>query len=384
MASLWRVRNRYLDLLRAVAIIRVVVYHLFGWPWLTMVMPAMGVMFALAGSLTAASLDKRDGARTVSSRLRRLLPPLWILGLVGIPLMVVAGWRSEGGDHPFSLGTVAFWVLPIGDPVGSDRGLQLWEPLWYIRAYLWFLLLSPVLHLAYRKAGWLVVAAPLVLILGIGRADEYLPDQVSGVVQDFAVYAACWIAGFAHHDGRLGRLRAWQVLALAAALGAGAWYWLRGHHADGYDLNGIPVSQALWSLAFVLLVLRWQPPMDWLARFRPLDATVTVLNQRALTIYLWHNIAIAAIWPELSIMALDNLGRLDGPADLISAFVLTWIAVLCFGWAEDLAARRRPHLWPPTPATSPAAAPERADPDRTTEIIVVDQTLAGRPAHPFG
>jgi hypothetical protein len=25
-------------------------------------------------------------------------------------------------------------------------------------------------------------------------------------------------------------------------------------------------SQALWSLAFVLLVLRWQPPMGWLGR----------------------------------------------------------------------------------------------------------------------
>ena len=52
-------RNRYLDLLRAAAIVRVIVYHLFGWPWLSMVLPAMGIMFALAGSLTATSLDKR-------------------------------------------------------------------------------------------------------------------------------------------------------------------------------------------------------------------------------------------------------------------------------------------------------------------------------------
>ena len=43
-----RNRNRYLDLLRAAAIGRVIVYHLFGWPWLTIVLPAMGVMFALA------------------------------------------------------------------------------------------------------------------------------------------------------------------------------------------------------------------------------------------------------------------------------------------------------------------------------------------------
>lgn len=43
-------RDRYLDLLRAVALVRVVVYHLFGWAWLTILFPSMGVMFALAGS----------------------------------------------------------------------------------------------------------------------------------------------------------------------------------------------------------------------------------------------------------------------------------------------------------------------------------------------
>src|SRR4051794_20133672 len=256
-------RNRYLDLLRAAAIIRVVVYHMFGWPWLTLVIPAMGVMFALAGSLTAASLDKRSGGPTIASRLRRLLPPLWLLGLVAIPLMLVAGWRDEGGDYPLSLGRLLFWVLPLGDPVGSDKAQDLWVPLWYIRAYLWFVLLSPMLYPLYKKLGWVVLALPLLLLAVLNRPEFALPDTAGDVVEDIAVFGACWMAGFAHHDGRLRRLRGWQVFPLAAALGAGAVGWLWTHPADGYDLNDVPVAQALWSLAFVLLVLRWQPPMGW-------------------------------------------------------------------------------------------------------------------------
>jgi peptidoglycan/LPS O-acetylase OafA/YrhL len=66
-------RNGYLDLLRAAAIVRVVVYHATGWAALTVVFPAMSVMFALAGSLMAASLD-RWGPWAVERRMRRLLP----------------------------------------------------------------------------------------------------------------------------------------------------------------------------------------------------------------------------------------------------------------------------------------------------------------------
>ncbi|MFD0526209.1 hypothetical protein ACFQ1I_01415 [Kitasatospora arboriphila] len=41
-------RDRYLDLLRALALVRVVFLHMFAWTWLPIVFPSMGVMFALA------------------------------------------------------------------------------------------------------------------------------------------------------------------------------------------------------------------------------------------------------------------------------------------------------------------------------------------------
>ena len=67
-------RDRYLDLLRSIALVRVVAYHLFGWAWLTVLFPSMGVMFALAGSLMARSLS-RPAWGVIRGRVRRLLPP---------------------------------------------------------------------------------------------------------------------------------------------------------------------------------------------------------------------------------------------------------------------------------------------------------------------
>ncbi|WP_433292286.1 acyltransferase family protein [Actinoplanes sp. CA-030573] len=368
-------RNRYLDLLRAAAIVRVIVYHLFGWPWLSIVLPAMGIMFALAGSLTAASLEKRAATKVVTSRLRRLLPPLWLLGLVAVPVMLVAGWQHEvDGEHPFSLPRLAFWIFPIGDPPGSDAGIDAWEPLWYIRAYVWFILLSPAMYACYRRLGWAAVAAPLALLAVLDVTGLTLPDTADAALWDFVTYGACWIAGFAHHDGRLRRLPAWIAWPVAIALGAAALYWLSGHQGeDPWDLNDVSESQALWSIAFVLIVLRWQPPMGWLARARPLDKLVTVLNARAVTVYLWHNLAIAAVWPVLTVVALDDLaGDLGAAADLTTALALTLLAVLLFGWVEDLAARRAPRLWPAgeralrpeepvAPPPAPVVPPSRAD-----------------------
>ena len=46
------------------------------------------------------------------------------------------------------------------DDVGSDKGVDTWETLWYLRAYLWFVVLSPLLYPLYRRIGWLAVAAP--------------------------------------------------------------------------------------------------------------------------------------------------------------------------------------------------------------------------------
>ncbi|WP_099344156.1 MULTISPECIES: acyltransferase [unclassified Actinoplanes] len=382
-------RNRYLDLLRAAAIVRVIVYHLFGWSWLSIVMPAMGVMFALAGSLTAASLERRPARDVVTSRVRRLVPPLWLLGLLAVPVMIALGWsREHGGEHPFKVWKLAFWILPLGDPPGSELAVDAWEPLWYIRAYVWFILLSPVLWFLWKKLGpacWLLVIAPILAIVALDKTGFELPETADVVMWDFVTYAACWITGFAHRDGRLRRLAPATVVFLFVTLSCAGLYYQSGHQGDDpWDLNDVSESQSLYSLAFVLLALRWQPSMTWLSRTNLLDRAVTLLNARAVTVYLWHNLAIAAVWPVLSFLTADDLGHLEKPVTLGMTMTLTAVAVLLFGWAEDLAARRRPRLWPDTaipaaadPApTAPAPAPAPAAP----AAVALDGTVpAGWP-----
>src|SRR3954470_2690597 len=114
-------RDRYIDSLRAVALVRVVVYHLFGWAWLPLVFPSMPIMFALAGSLVASSLDRSplNPWSVLRKRTRRLLPPLWALGAVTIPLMLTHRWTFNadlGIGAPLEWKTMFLWILPISDP----------------------------------------------------------------------------------------------------------------------------------------------------------------------------------------------------------------------------------------------------------------------------
>jgi peptidoglycan/LPS O-acetylase OafA/YrhL len=340
-------RNRYIDTLRAAAIVRVIVYHAIGWAWLTVVLPAMGVMFALGGSLMAASLARSGARPAIRSRIRRLVPALWMLGLIAVPLMMWHGWARTDPDHPFRWPHLLFWVIPLGDPPGNSWGEPLWEVLWYLRAYLWFVLASPLLYAAYRRAPWVTLGTPLAALAALMVTGFRLPDPADGIMWDFVTYAACWIAGFAHQDGRLRRLSLAVHLPLVAVLGTTGGLWLLTHPAeDGFDLNEVPVARALWSLAFVLIALRWQPKLAWLDRIRPLDAAVRLINARAVTVYLWHYPLISVALLLLTPLALTYGTPAYFAVLLLLELVLVSAAVAAFGWVEDLAARRRPALWP--------------------------------------
>jgi hypothetical protein len=358
------VRNRYLDLLRAVAIVRVIVYHHFGWPLLSIVFPAMGVMFAVAGSLTAASLAKRSPGSVVTSRMRRLLPPVWLLGLVAVPAMLYAGWQTEpDGQHPFSLPSLAYWLLPLGDPPGSDAGAFVWDALWYVRTYLWLVLLSPLLYPVFKKVGWPLLAVPLLLMVVLERGSFGMPASVESALWDLSTYGACWLAGFAHRDGRLGRTHPVVAVGAFAALAGTGLYWLvQGHAETGWDLNEVSEAQAVYSLAFVLIALRWQPPIERIVTNPKVDRFINLLNARAVTVYLWHGAAIASVYPLLERTNMEDLGKFEAPITLGITFTVTALAVVVFGWAEDLAAKRRPRLWPADETPRPAPEPEPLGP----------------------
>src|SRR3954470_12167221 len=365
-------RDRYLDLLRSLALVRVVLYHLFGWAWLTVLFPSMGVMFALAGSLMARSLN-RPTLSVIRSRIRRLLPPLWAFSAVVLPLMFVGGWKlSEDPDHSGTWGLLEMvnYVIPIGAPpypweVGFPKDLlestwadQAVGPLWYLRAYLWFVLASPLLLWAFRRVPWATLLAPLALTAVVGTGLVTIPGELGNAVTDFAVYGSCWVLGFAHHEGVLAKVPRYLAVSGSVMVMAFALWWASGHLGpEGWDLNDIPLAQAAWSFGFVVILLQyshsWQELPGRLARW---DKLVTLSNNRAVTIYLWHNLLIMATVPiidqayDLPFMQGDRAVAALDTTYMLWMFFLVWpligLAILAFGWIEDLAAKRRPRLWP--------------------------------------
>ncbi|MDF3297767.1 acyltransferase family protein [Streptomyces tropicalis] len=368
-------RDRYLDLLRFLALVRVVVYHLFGWAWLSVLFPSMGVMFALAGSLMARSLN-RPALSVIRGRLRRLLPPLWAFGAVLLPLMFAAGWnplRDPDLGGPSGLAQLLDYLVPVGAPpypehLGSDSGLldPTWAddaagPLWYLRAYLWFVVASPLLLWAFRRVPWATLLAPLALTAVVGTGVVTIGGETGNAVTDFAVYAGCWVLGFAHHEGVLARVPRYLAVSCSALFMAFALWWASGHQGpDHWDLNDIPLAQATWSFGFVVILLQYAPSWKELpGRLRRLDKPVTLANNRAVTIYLWHNLLITAAVPildqayNLPFMQSDAASSLLDSTYTLWTFLLVWpligLAIVAFGWIEDIAARRRPRLWPAGP-----------------------------------
>ncbi|WP_078852697.1 acyltransferase family protein [Streptomyces sp. NRRL S-1824] len=336
-------RDRYFDALRAFALVRVITHHTFEWPWLGLVFPSMGVMFALAGSLMARSLE-RPALRVIRGRLRRLLVPLWVFALVIGTAMLLHGWLP-GPD-------VLYWVLPVGDPPGNAWGEQAWAVLWYLRTYLWFVLLSPVLLRAFRLAPLPVLALSLVPVVVLETVGSVPDGRLGSALSDLSVFLFCWLLGFAHRDGVLDRMRPALVVTVAPALlAAGAW-WAFHHRVDGaYDLDDIPLAQALWSAGFVLLLLRFRPDFGGLARHRVADRIVKVFNARAVTIYLWHEVALMTSVPLIDLMWNVPAFERDLPLDSMwFQFTIAWVliaaAVALFGWVEDIAAKRGPRLLP--------------------------------------
>ncbi|WP_369215506.1 acyltransferase family protein [Streptomyces flavofungini] len=365
-------RDRYLDLLRSLALVRVVVYHLFGWAWLTIVFPSMGVMFALAGSLMARSL-KRPAWGVIKGRVRRLLPPMWIFSAAVLVLLFAGGWKlSEDPDHPGTWGLVSMlnYVFPVGAPpfpwnLGDKAGLledtwpaQAAGPLWYIRAYLWFVIASPLLFWAFRRAPWATLLAPLALTAVVGTGLVTIPGETGNAVTDFAQYGSCWVLGFAHQDGMLARVPRYLAVSASALIMAFGLWWASGHLGpDGWDLNDIPLAQAAWSFGFVVILLQYSPSWQELpGRLARWDKLVTLSNNRAVTIYLWHNFLIMATVPiidlayDLPFMEDERWSSALDTTYMLWMTLLVWpligLMVVAVGWVEDLAAKRRPRLWP--------------------------------------
>ncbi|NKQ58888.1 glycosyltransferase [Amycolatopsis sp. K13G38] len=319
-------RERWLDLAGVLALSAVVVYHITGARWLG-VIPSTAVLFGLGGSLMARSMRARPVVDVVRDRIVAILPPLWVFGLVLVPLMLAHPWRQV------SLSSLAFWVVPVLDPPVSDWSGDAASGVWFARAALWFVLLTPLLVRAVRRRPVVALSVPLALV----AFDAVLGSPLSNAgplaqaILDFGTFGSCWVLGVAHREGVFRRVRP-EILVAAAVLAAGigvAWLLARSHASP--DVNNVPLAQALEGGALVLVVLMARPPMRWLTRIPLLAGAFAAINRRTLTVFLWHPVApIVALWAE------DRLGHWNSGLQTGFTVLAVLLPMIVLGRLENL------------------------------------------------
>ncbi|MDQ2679265.1 MAG: acyltransferase [Actinomycetota bacterium] len=341
-------RSVYLDALRAVALTRVVVYHASSNEWVT-IFAAMPLMFFVAGSLFAASLERRRARLVIRDRYRRILIPYWLY-LVAM----VALWASLAVLNqisPLDWVGLLFPVLSADGPQGPGAGTPLeltWMALWYLQFHLILSLVGPLLRRAQQRhavATWVTIG----VLFGVGL----LAGSAIAVV---VFYFACWILGYHQHDGHLEQVlrRRWlPICAVVGPIGAALFVAVGPDPgtALGIRLGGLGAAMlgVFWLVAAMGLRPFVEPHLNG-------AATLTVVNwfsQRSLTIYMWHLVAIY-VAVELALPGMSSW-----PVRVLWCAAGTVVAVVLFGWAEDFAARRKVRLWPRRVVTVPDRSTNR-------------------------
>ncbi|GIH05251.1 hypothetical protein Rhe02_33180 [Rhizocola hellebori] len=237
-------------------------------------------------------------------------------------------------------------MFPLANPPTGEWGGAFALALWYLRAYLWFVLLTPLLWRAYQRWPVITVLTPVTVAVLLYSPLIVLPvNRIGDVLWSTASYGTCWVLGFARHTRLLDRLPVWVCAAAAAGLAAAGYLW-GTHRADLALPFADPLADTLWGTAFVLILMRLRPDLSFLHRWAWLSSTITVINARAITIYIWHLPMLFAAATLITASGFD-FGRLGTTwAAIALGTGLTALTVVMIGWIEDVAARRRPALNP--------------------------------------
>ena len=387
-------RERYVDLLRALAITMVVLGHwgvtVIGydragrptghsalgdlpWAWpLTWVAQVMPVFFLVGGYANAASLTARrarggDATGWLVDRSARLVRPTTVL-LVVLALGAAVA-RLRGADAT-EIRTVV-WFATI--------------PLWFLVAYLIVVPLTPPMYALHRRFG-LVVPLVLVGLVALGDVGRLLGPAGLATGNYLFGWLAVHQLGFAWYDARspgtprrrrLPTSRRAGAALLAVGFVALVLLTIVGPYpvvmlnVPGERLdNAAPPSLALLAVATAqlgLVLLLRDPAERWLRRSGPWQAVIAV-NAVVLTVFLWH--LTAAV---LLVGLLDGLGVLPTPRVgsaawwawrvpwLLALAVVLAALVTVFGAIEVRSRRSAPAA--PTGPAGPHPGPARRHPE---------------------
>jgi peptidoglycan/LPS O-acetylase OafA/YrhL len=337
-----RRRDSAVDLVRAVALLRVVTYHAVGLPYAMTWFSAMPLMFFIAGYFMEASLTREPALSCVTKRYVRVLVPLFPYAVM---IMIVFARAGLIGD--LSPANVVSYFVPLlsfpgpNGPIAADAPLG-WTyiGLWYLQNYMLFVALSPILRRVLRRAPWLV---------GLALAGAWSATLALGVADRFVTYLVAWTFGMSTRmwPSISTHRRAWTwTSAVALVLGSTVFFTLTAPDPSPIERQWGVVSVLLLGTAWITATMAFRPQLQTFAERGRVHPVVTWLNSRAVSVYLWHFPAYGiGAW-----LARDLLGAgWDEVHALVSfavAVPLTFVFATAFGWLEDLAARRPPVLVP--------------------------------------
>ena len=365
-------RNRYVDFLRALSILAVVLGHwlisapyfeggspayshlldLAPWSrWLTWIFQVMPVFFFVGGfsngvSWESALRKKLSYREWFDARTRRLIGPVLPL-LVAWGVMVAVA-HSNG---------VSAGMIHIGSKVAL-------VPVWFLAVYIMVVAMVPLSHAAWKRWGFASVVIPVVAAALIDVA--FFAGDLRALA--WLNYPFVWLAvhqlGYAWHDrklagGRVGlSLSVGGILSLVALTHIGPYpLSLVGVPSDEVS-NTLPPKLPLLALAAaqIGLVLMFEAPVRrWLERRVPWAATI-LINGMIMTIFLWHSTVMMllvglAFWQMPGVLAQqpDTTGWwLTRPLWLFVYAVVTLPFLLVFGRFERPATdgdRRPAAVW---------------------------------------
>lgn len=356
-------RDPYLDLVRAWAILRVVLVHILGtapvamlwWPAPTFVAPGMPLVFFVSGALAAKSLGSSGRSSTTlgfwHDRFRRLLLPYWAFLLVPVTMALVLDATHRGDLYTVSYARTVLAFVPFIDPITSPMGFNGVVHLWFLVVIAWMMLLAPGLVWLHRRVPWLLLAGALAFWWGTAWRSEHDHAFVFAEVSAAALFMFFFVLGFWYTDGKLvsgvvphdrggpspgrGALDGWRGLVAGAfAIGAS---WLVWQWEHPLAVQASIAVHGLLGLGWLCWILAARPGLVRVAQSIP--RLLNLITRRTLTIYLWG-------WPcaALAAWAVNDRG-LPTPVAL-GLFLLIAIGglavvVVVFGPVEDFAARRR-------------------------------------------
>ena len=273
-------RDAALDGLRALAILRVITWHASGWSWTTWIISSVPAMFVVTGALLARSLQKGSAFQVLWKRFKRLLVPLWCYSIVVYALSL----------H-FEVRTSAVWTffLPFSQPTSLIASQWFTSAMWYLRAYVWVLVLAPFIYALTRRFKSLIPIAGIIAVvaLAVWNIDTAGFGWAAG---DILLYSTCTAAGMAWLvDGRPSP-RTLHFAAIAFLVGACGWLLYR-QPLDGV-VNNDHVLHLFVGGFWTALLLHFPKILSSFST----TAVSGFLNKYPLSIYLWHSMTAWFFW----------------------------------------------------------------------------------------